>query len=198
MCFMHVQALLANMAAMYGVYHGPEGLKAIAQRCHTMAAVVAEGARRAGHTVADTPFFDTVCIDVGDSAAMVSRASQAAINLRALDANRITVAVDETTTIADLDALLGVLNGGAGLSATDIAEGIDVAVPAALARESPYMTNDVFNKYHSEHDMLRCDVLRALRAVHAVGTVQVKRGRAVNGCGWCIRSMCITNAGAVR
>lgn len=170
---MHVQALLANMAAMYGVYHGPAGLKAIAQRCHTMAAVVAEGARRAGHTVADTPFFDTVCIDVGDSAAVVARAAAAGINLRALDAARITIAVDETTTHEDLDVLLDVLRGSAGPSAAEIAEAVDAAVPAALARESAYMTNDVFNKYHSEHDMLRCArLLRdacAICDVHALG-----------------------------
>eukprot|EP00892_Ulva_mutabilis_P002870 jgi/Ulvmu1/12584/UM092_0014.1 len=149
------QALLANMAAMYGVYHGPVGLKAIAQRCHAMAAVVAEGARRAGHTVAPGPFFDTVCMDVGDASAVVARGAEAGINIRQLDSGRITVSVDETTTLEDLDALLGVLRVGAGPSAAELAEAVDADMPGDLARTSSFMTNAVFNQYHSEHDMLR-------------------------------------------
>lgn len=155
------------MAAMYGVYHGPDGLKAIAQRCHAMAAVVAEGARKAGHKVGDAPFFDTVCIDVGDSAAVVSRAAAEGINLRALNGTHVTVAVDETTTLEDLDALLCVLCGAISPLAAELAEAVDAEMPGDLARTSAFMTNSVFHKYHSEHDMLRCaPALRALCSLH--------------------------------
>lgn len=175
------------MAAMYGVYHGPAGLKAIAERCHVMAAVVAEGARHAGHTVGSAPFFDTVCIGVGDAAAVVARGAAAGINLRQLDAAHVTVSVDETTTLEDLDALLDVLRGGPGPAAAKLAEAVDAAMPGHIARTSAYMTNAVFNQYHSEHDMLRCAVLCMLwggsrgrcgmPVPHAFSCAGVPRGR---------------------
>jgi glycine dehydrogenase len=109
-----LQALLANMAGMYGVYHGPEGLTRIAQRCRNLAAAVASGARALGHSTpnSDSALFDTICIDVGDSAKMAESAERAGVNVRVLDASRITVSIDETTTPEDANLLLKILGGG--------------------------------------------------------------------------------------
>ena len=81
------QALLANIAAMYSVFHGPEGLKAIATRVNGLASVLAEGARKLGLTVGSAPFFDTVRVEVGDAAKVVAAAAEAGVNLRQLDAS---------------------------------------------------------------------------------------------------------------
>ena len=115
-----MQALLANMAAMYGVYHGPDGLRNIAQRCRGLAATIATGARALGHSTpnVDSALFDTVCIDVGDAAKMAADAEARGVNVRVLDASRITVSVDETTTPADANLLLDILGGGSSNEVT--------------------------------------------------------------------------------
>ena len=151
------QALLANMAAMYAVYHGPQGLKAIAERAHGMAGVLAVGAAKLGLQVPATPFFDTVKIVApGKAQQLAAAAVKEGCNLRVLDANTVTISVDETTSLGDVDQLLRILALGKAVPFT--AESLAShapEVPRNLARTSPYLTHPVFNSYHTEHEMVR-------------------------------------------
>ncbi|KAK9846586.1 hypothetical protein WJX81_007159 [Elliptochloris bilobata] len=150
------QALLANIAAMYAVYHGPEGLTCIATRVNGLASVLAAGARKLGLQTGDAPFFDTVRIMVPDAAAAVAAAAAGGANLRLLDSKTVTVAMDETTELADVDELLRLLNGGKdpGFSAASLAE--EVGEPlGGFGRTSKFLQQPIFNLYHSEHEMLR-------------------------------------------
>ena len=154
------QVLLAVLSSMYAVYHGPQGLKAIAARVHLLARVVAAGARRLGLEVSTTRFFDTVSLrsDEARLDAVVAAAAQRRLNLRRLDATHLSVAVDETVTAADVDALLAALaSGGPAFTAESLAkeEGLTSTIDPSLARSSPYLTHPVFNRYHTEHEMLR-------------------------------------------
>jgi glycine dehydrogenase len=152
------QALLAIVASMYAVYHGPDGLRAIAKRVHVVAATLALGLRRAGVRVVHERFFDTVRIE-GD-APQVDRWMDAArsrkMNLRRIDARSIGIALDETTSAADVDALLAVFHDGRAPSATahDLARD---AVPAlsGFERTSAFLAHPVFNTHRSETEMLR-------------------------------------------
>lgn len=150
------QALLANISAMYAVYHGPEGLKKIADRVHGLAAVLAAGAEKLGLSVSKDAMFDTVSINVKGAAALVKEAAQQGVNLRLLDDSHITISLDETTSIADVDHLLKVLNGGkaAGFSAESLAESVESRL-GNFKRNSKYLQQPIFNLYHSEHEMLR-------------------------------------------
>ncbi|KOM42166.1 hypothetical protein LR48_Vigan04g236400 [Vigna angularis] len=152
------QALLANMAAMYAVYHGPEGLKTIAQRVHGLAGVFALGLKKLGTVeVHDHPFFDTVKIKTTDAQEIADVAHKNEINLRVVDGNTITVAFDETTTLEDVDNLFKVFSNGKHVSftATSLAPEVQIAIPSGLIRKSPYLTHPIFNMYHTEHEMLR-------------------------------------------
>ncbi|KAL9265264.1 Glycine dehydrogenase (decarboxylating) A, mitochondrial-like protein [Drosera capensis] len=152
------QALLANMAAMYTVYHGPEGLKAIAQRVHGLAGALAAGLKKLGAVeVQELPFFDTVKIKSPDAKAIVEAAYKHEINLRLVDQNTITVSFDETTSLEDVDTLFKVFAGGkpVGFTAASLAPGVGNAIPANLMRDSPYLTHPIFNSYHTEHELLR-------------------------------------------
>jgi glycine dehydrogenase len=150
------QALPAILASMYAVYHGPEGLRAIAERTHALAAMLADGARRLGHRVPDEPFFDTVAVEVkdGDGAAVVEKALERGINLRLLDERTVVVAFDETVGRADFVDVLAALDGEA-LDPDQLARGVDAAFPAPHARTSSYLEHPVFHRYHTEHEMLR-------------------------------------------
>jgi glycine dehydrogenase len=161
------QALLANMAAMYACYHGPDGLKKIAERVHLMASVLAKGLRSLGFTIGrkateerEAPaFFDTICVDLtGKRAADVLRIAEAhRMNFRQIDESTLGISLDETTMEADLDEILLVFNGGQkpSFAAKDLAEAVRSGFPAPLARTSKYLTEPVFNSYHSETEMLR-------------------------------------------
>uniref|UniRef100_A0A0D6QXA7 Glycine cleavage system P protein n=1 Tax=Araucaria cunninghamii TaxID=56994 RepID=A0A0D6QXA7_ARACU len=152
------QALLANMAAMYAVYHGPEGLKKIAERVHGLAGAFAVGLKKLGTvTVENSPFFDTVKIKCADAKAISEAALQNEINLRVVDSNTITVSFDETTTLEDLDKLFKVFAGNksANFTAESLAPEVQSAIPKSLARNSPYLTHPIFNSYHTEHELLR-------------------------------------------
>ncbi|KFM25702.1 Glycine dehydrogenase [decarboxylating], mitochondrial [Auxenochlorella protothecoides] len=150
------QALLANISAMYGVYHGPEGIARIAQRVAGLAGVLAAGARRLGLEVGADPFFDTVRITIPDADALVRAGHEVCINLRKLDGATVTVALDETCGLAQVDALLALLNGGAApdFDAASLAADASTGIGGA-ARSSPYMQHPIFNSYHTEHEMLR-------------------------------------------
>ncbi|KAG6417092.1 hypothetical protein SASPL_119242 [Salvia splendens] len=152
------QALLANMAAMYAVYHGPEGLKIIAQRVHGLAGTFAAGLKKLGTVeVQSLPFFDTVKVKCGDAKAIADAAYKHEINLRVVDNNTITVAFDETTTLEDVDKLFAVFASGKPVSftAASIASEVENLIPSGLVRQSPFLTNQIFNSYHTEHELLR-------------------------------------------
>ncbi|KAI8977990.1 glycine dehydrogenase [Pilobolus umbonatus] len=147
------QALLANMAAMYAVYHGPEGVKSIAQRINDLTSVLAQGVRQAGYTIEnDGKFFDTLSIKVDDSQSVLQKAYQAGINLRATDKTTVGVTLDEATTQDELVQLLRVFTDEIDLAKLNQ---FNQTYPAALHRTSPYLTHPVFNSYHSETEMLR-------------------------------------------
>ncbi|KAL1353446.1 glycine dehydrogenase (decarboxylating), mitochondrial isoform X1 [Arachis ipaensis] len=151
------QALLANMAAMFAVYHGPEGLKTIAQRVHGLAGVFALGLKKLGVEVQGLPFFDTVKVKVPNAHAIADAAVESEINLRVVDGKTITVAFDETTSLEDVDTLFKVFAGGKPVSftAASLAPEVESAIPSGLTRESPYLTHPIFNTYHTEHELLR-------------------------------------------
>ena len=152
------QVLLAVMASMYAVYHGPDGLVRIAQRTHRLASILAGALRKAGVAVGDG-FFDTLHVTGVDAAAMHARAREARINLRAIDAGSVGISLDETTTRADVAALAQVFGAAIGdIDALDREAGD--ALPAGLRRRSKYLTHPVFNTHHSEHELLR--YMRAL------------------------------------
>jgi glycine dehydrogenase len=144
------QVLLAVIAGMYAVYHGPDGLRAIAARTHAMAARLAAGLRAGGVSVADSDFFDTVTATVpARSAEVVAAAAAQGVNLRLVDADRVGVACDETTTDEHLAAVWSAF-GVPGHSGP-----VDDALPAPLVRTSDYLTHPVFSAHRSETAMLR-------------------------------------------
>ncbi|MQY09025.1 aminomethyl-transferring glycine dehydrogenase [Actinomadura macrotermitis] len=145
------QVLLAVMASMYAVYHGPEGLAAIAQRTHARAAELAAGLRRGGVEVVHGSFFDTVLARVpGRAAQVLEAARERHINLRPVDADHVAVACDETTTPQHVTAVLEAF----GVDTGDLGE-VGEAFPGALRRESPYLSHPVFHAHRSETAMLR-------------------------------------------
>ncbi|PIN02508.1 Glycine dehydrogenase (decarboxylating) [Handroanthus impetiginosus] len=152
------QALLANMAAMYAVYHGPEGLKTIARRVHGLAGSFAAGLKKLGTVeVQELPFFDTVKVKCSDAKAIADAAYKREINLRIVDNNTITVSFDETTTLEDVDKLFEVFTGGKPVTftATSLAPDVENLIPSGLVRESLFLTHPIFSSYHTEHELLR-------------------------------------------
>jgi glycine dehydrogenase len=148
------QVLLAIMAGMYAVYHGPEGLKRIARRVHGLATVLASELRKAGFEVPIQPLFETVRVDAGDrSKSILKAAHQSGINLRDLRNDWIGISIDETTTFDDLNAILNAF----GVRRPPIAMGgrQQAEIAAKFARTSPFLTHPVFNTHHSETEMLR-------------------------------------------
>jgi len=159
------QVLLAVMAGMYAVYHGPRGLRSIAERVAGLAAVLARGLERGGRKVRHRQFFDTVRVD-GTEAEVTGWLQAAAarkMNLRRLGPTAITVALDETTTPADVAQLWAAFGAGS-LSVEALAREVELALtlPPEAARRSAYLTHPVFNTHHSETEMLR--YMRALEA----------------------------------
>ena len=149
------QVLLAVMASMYAVYHGPDGLTRIARRTHRLAAILAKALRAAGLAVGEG-FFDTLHVAGVDAAQVHLYASHERINLRHVDASSVGISLDETTTRADLVAIaraFGVALDDADVDALDAAT--PDAVPASLRRQSAFLQHPVFNTHHSEHEMLR-------------------------------------------
>jgi glycine cleavage system P protein (glycine dehydrogenase) len=152
------QVLLAVMASLYAVYHGPRGLAAIARRVHAAAVALAEGLRRLGFTVGREPFFDTVQVSTGGLPAdqILAAAESRGINLRRLGDGEVGIALDETVSASDLDDLFAVFAGRApDFSAADLTAGAAPDLPATHARTSGYLTHPVFNSFHTEHEMLR-------------------------------------------
>ncbi len=154
------QVLLAIMAAMYAVYHGPEGLEKIARRIHLLTKVLAEGLRRLGYQLGDRPFFDTLRVELGSKKAseIHEAATGRGINLRRLGDHAVGVSLNETTTAEDLRDLFSVFAGEGTLlcfSPEDLAETVKAEIPAPFARTSRFLTHPVFHRYRSETEMLR-------------------------------------------
>ncbi len=160
------QVLLAVMAGMYAVYHGPEGLVRIAERVHGLAATLAAGLERLGFAVTHADFFDTVRVEVGlhGQGDLLAAAEARRINLRVLEPGTLTIALDETTTPADVADLWAVFNGGtdADFAFDDVAAEADVRYDERFKRVTPFLTHPVFHRHHSETEMLR--YLHALQA----------------------------------
>ncbi|HHI4988570.1 glycine dehydrogenase (aminomethyl-transferring) [Vibrio parahaemolyticus] len=151
------QALLANMASFYAVYHGAEGLRTIARRTHHMTAILAAGLTKGGFELAHNSFFDTITINTGEKTRdLYTKALAADINLRALP-GKLGISLDETTTVADVEALFAVFGVKEDVTAlsTEIAGNEFAAIPESLRRTSEYLTHPVFNTYHSETQMMR-------------------------------------------
>ena len=152
------QVLLAVMASMYAVYHGPKGLLAIANRVHALTVALAEGLRRLGLEVGQDAFFDTLRVRVSpaDGALILARARERRINLRAYPDGSLGVALDETVTLAEVDLLLEVFAGRtASFGAASVLERTPLRFPAPHERKSEFLTHPVFHRHHSEHEMLR-------------------------------------------
>ena len=153
------QVLLAVVASMYAVYHGPQGLTRIARRTHAFATALAAGLRRLGYTIAHDDFFDTVRVGLGGKGAkpIVDAARDRRINLRVIDSESIAIALDETVTEADIGALFEVFNGGREprFSVEDVASAEDNRYDERFNRTTPFMTHPVFNKHRAETEMLR-------------------------------------------
>ena len=141
------QVLLAVMASMYAVYHGPEGLKHIATSVHARTAQLASSLKAAGVTVANGSFFDTLTVATSDAAGVIAKAAAKGFNLRSIGGH-VGIAFDETTTDEDVAAIAEIF----GAKVADAAGG---AWDAALSRSSEFLTQKVFNSYHSETEMLR-------------------------------------------
>jgi glycine dehydrogenase len=147
------QVLLAVIASMYAVYHGPEGLTHIARSTRRRALVLAAGLKQLGFAPGSEPFFDTLTVAVGDRQGdIVARARAEKINLRIGDGT-LGIALDETTTDATVEALWRAFGGT--LAYADIAHGVSDALPAALKRKTAFLTNPVFHAYRSETELLR-------------------------------------------
>ncbi len=145
------QVLLAVMASMYAVYHGPEGLVFIAQQIRRRTATLATGLRALGFTLRNTAFFDTLTVSVGaQQASILARADAAKLNLRIIDAETLGVSLDETTTPQTVSAILTAFGATSAPAETEAP-----ALPAGLARTSEFLTHPVFHKYRSETEMLR-------------------------------------------
>src|SRR3989442_1125787 len=153
------QSLLAVAAAMYAVYHGPDGLRRIAERVHTLTVLLASAVARLGYRVVHPHFFDTLCIEVESWALprLIDAARARRINLRTVSPTRLGVSLDESTTLGDLADLVAAfsLNEVLPFMVEDLGVKAETAIPDALRRRSPYLTHPVFHRYRSETEMLR-------------------------------------------
>jgi glycine dehydrogenase len=152
------QVLLAIMASMYAVYHGPLGLVRIARRVHALTRVLQLGLRRLGFDAGTRPFFDTLRVrcTAASGRAILARASAKGFNLRAYADGSLGVSLDETTLPGEVQALLEAFAGGAvPFTVEELAESVDSGPPAPHARTSRFLLHPVFNRYHAEHEMLR-------------------------------------------
>ncbi len=149
------QALLANMAAMYAVYHGPVGLKNIASRVHALANATAKALSSLGVQQHNEAFFDTLHISGVDANQLKLVAENAGINFRYFNDGTVGITIDETTTVADVQALVNVFEQVTGKQSAALELNNAPVLPASLVRTSTYLTHPVFNTHHSESQMMR-------------------------------------------
>ncbi|AYN28979.1 aminomethyl-transferring glycine dehydrogenase [Buttiauxella sp. 3AFRM03] len=153
------QVLLANIASLYAVFHGPAGLKRIAGRIHRLTDILAAGLQQKGLVLRHKHWFDTLCVEVSDKAAVLARAEANEINLRSDILNAVGITLDEATTREDVQALFTVLLGdNHGLDIDKLDQNVagdSLSIPAAMVRNDEFLTHPVFNRYHSETEMMR-------------------------------------------
>ncbi len=153
------QVLLAVMAGMYAVYHGPAGIRRIAERVHGLTAVLAEGLRRLGMEVGNQPFFDTIRVrsPKGEAEKLHASAVARGYNLRRCADGALGISLDEVSTPEEVQAVWEIFAGHANLpfDVRDVAESTDLKYDAKLRRTSAYLSHPVFNRFHCEHEMLR-------------------------------------------
>jgi glycine dehydrogenase len=151
------QVLLAVIASMYAVYHGPEGLTRIARRVRRLTAIAKAGLERLGFVVPTGVFFDTIAVDTGENAQRILECGVAhGVNFRHIDATTLGISLDETTTRADVERIFYIFNfADAPFTVADLDATVADAWPAALARTSPFLTHPVFHRHRSETEMLR-------------------------------------------
>ena len=147
------QVLLANIAGLYAAWHGPDGLRRIAERVHRLTSVAAAGLRGGGLTLRHDTWFDTLAVEVADADESIARALAAGFNIRRLDATAVGLTFDETSTLDAVAAVVAAL-GGTPLSPDEF-DAVPDGLPAAAHRDGEFLTQTVFSRYHSEHEMLR-------------------------------------------
>lgn len=150
------QVLLAVMASMYAVYHGPQGLKRIAERVHCLTAILAKGLERLGVNVVNNSFFDTLTLETGATTAAVHGAAVAkGINLRVISDTCLGISLDETTTTQDVETLWRLFDANSSLTVAELESSATSGLPDHLLRTNEVLSHPVFNQYHSETEMLR-------------------------------------------
>jgi glycine dehydrogenase len=154
------QVLLAVIASMYAVYHGPEGLKAIARRIHRMTRVLADALTKLGYEVTTETFFDTIKVNLGSRHAkdLLKTAEEHRVNLRVFDAQNVGISLDETCGLEELETLVKVFNGGRSAPfgfETFATSNDSLRITDGALRKSPFLPHPVFNRHHSETEMLR-------------------------------------------
>lgn len=155
------QALLAIMAGFYTVYHGPKGVKNIANRIHGITTLLAKALSELGYQILNTSYFDTLTIEVGDLIEPIhAEAINEELNLWYNNPTAIGISIDETTTLADIKTLIKVFakvkgKGNIEVDIQSLATELESTIPNSLQRKSEFLTHQVFNSYHSEHEMLR-------------------------------------------
>jgi len=149
------QVLLANIASLYAVFHGPVGLKRIASRIHRLTDILAQGLQQRGLKLRHTTWFDTLTVEVSDKAAVLDRALSFGMNLRSDILNAVGITLDETTTREDVASLFSVLLGNEHGLDIDALDTDAQAIPAAMIRQEAILTHPVFNRHHSETEMMR-------------------------------------------
>ncbi len=152
------QVLLSVMASMYAVYHGPKGLKKIAERIHGLTQVLHKGLKQLGLEVVHENYFDTLRIRVSDKAAVEKTMLANEINLRYFEDNSVGISLDETTSLEDVILLLNLFASVAGKTfqfTETLTQNLEISWPTHQVRQSEYLTHPIFNSYHIEHEMLR-------------------------------------------
>jgi len=152
------QVLLAVIAGLYATYHGPDGLRRIADKVHRMTQILAEGLERLGFKVVNDAFFDTLTVHVpGQANRIAAKARESRINLRVIDNDHLGISFDETSRRRNLSTLWNVFstNADKDLNIEEIDGDVEECIPAELQRSSDYLTHSVFSLYHSETEMMR-------------------------------------------
>src|SRR3989449_1728189 len=150
------QVLLAVIASMYAVYHGPKGLRAIAERVHRLTSQLADDLRALGCTIAHENFFDTIRVEVESSEVILEHAAKAGCNLRALGPRAVGISFDETTTPRDIELLMSIFRGTAVRDFADDDLGTPpIRIPQFAIRNSAFLTHPIFNTHDTETEMLR-------------------------------------------
>lgn len=149
------QVLLAVISGMYAVYHGPKGLKKIAERTHGLAKLLEKGLENSGVKQLNTNYFDTLRLEVSNTSEIKEKAESKRFNFRYFDDNQIGISLDETTRIEDIIDIISVFDQKTTFNIQDAADKVELNWPTELIRKSKFMQHAVFNQFHSEHEILR-------------------------------------------